>query len=69
MAPATRSLAPLIYLVMEYTTTSAPSRAGEIIMGVKVLSDDQRQIVGVGQAGQCTDVGYLSDVGLPRASV
>ena len=36
--PAMTSEAPEINLVRECTTTSAPQRAGEIIMGVNVLS-------------------------------
>ncbi len=38
MAPATQSFLPLINLVMLYTMMSAPSLAGEMIMGLKVLS-------------------------------
>lgn len=36
--PAMTSEAPEMNLVREWTTTSAPQRAGEMIMGLKVLS-------------------------------
>ena len=38
IAPAIRSLDPEMYLVQEWTTTSAQKRAGEISAGVNVLS-------------------------------
>ena len=41
--PATQSLVPLMNLVMLCTTTSAPSRSGERIIGLNVLSTTRRR--------------------------
>jgi hypothetical protein len=40
--PATQSLVPLMNLVMQCTTMSAPGRSGERIMGLNVLSTIRR---------------------------